>query len=235
MEVNHHVLNIELEFRYAPWIFGKITGFGLSKLQRWNSFTDSFPKRLPILTWFLACKSNTMIYRSSLSFVTLHQFLAKLRALDLINFSNRTVFQTFFLNANRYWPDIWHVSQSPWFIDRVTLHWFLVKLLALKLNTFQQSNSFPNSFPKPLQILTWFWTCKSITMIYRSSLSFVTLHWFLAKSWTLDLVNFSDQTVFWSFFLNACRYWADFWHVSQSSWLTHQVGVSLHLIDFSQN
>ena len=115
------------------------------------------------------------------------------------------------------------------------LHCFLVKLLALKLSKFQQSISFPDFFPKPLQILTWFWTCKSITMTYRSSLSFVTIHWFLAKSWSLDLVNFSDQTVFCSFFLNACRYWADFWHVSKSSLLTHWVGVSLHLIDFSWN
>ena len=37
----------------------------------------------------------TMTYRSSLSFNTLHQFLAKLQALDLVNFSDLTVFQTF--------------------------------------------------------------------------------------------------------------------------------------------
>ena len=45
------------------------------------------------------------------------------------------------------------------------------------------------------------------------------LHRFLPKSLTLDLVNFSHQTVFCTFFPNACTYWADFWHVSQSSWL----------------
>ena len=119
MAVNHHVLQIECEFLYPPSIYGKIMGLGLIKFQRWNSFQDFFPKRLPILTWFLACKSITMIYRSSLSFDTLHWFLAKLWALDLVNFSDQTVFQTFFLNPTRYWPEFWHVSQSPWFTDRV--------------------------------------------------------------------------------------------------------------------
>ena len=59
------------------------------------SFPDFFLKRLHILTSFLAWKSITMFYRSSLSFVTLHRFLAKLRALDLENFSNQTVLWTF--------------------------------------------------------------------------------------------------------------------------------------------
>ena len=163
------------------WFLAKLLALKLNNIHRSNTFPEFFSKRLQILTWFLACKSITMFYRLSVSFVT--------------------------------------------------LHWFLAKLLALKLSKFQQSNSFPYFFPKPLQILTWFWACKSITMTYRLSLSFVTLHWFLAKSWTLDLVNFSDQTVFCIFFLNTCRYWADFWHVSQS-WLIHRLGGSLHLIDF---
>ena len=121
----------------------------------------------------------------------------------------------------------------------VTLHWFLAKLLALKLSKFQRSSSFPDFFSKRLQILTWFLACKSITMFYRSSLSFVTLHWFWAKSRTLDLVNFSDQTVFCNCFLNARRYWADFWHVSQSSswsfiaphWFLAEI-LALDLVNF---
>ena len=34
------------------------------------NFPDFFSKRLQILTWFLACKSTTMSYRWSLSFVS---------------------------------------------------------------------------------------------------------------------------------------------------------------------
>ena len=184
MEINFHVLQIEFEFRYTPSIFGEITGLGPSKFQGSNSFPDFFSKRLQILTWFLAWKSITMFYRSSLSFVTLHWFLAKLQALDLVNFSDETV---------------------------------------------------SGFFSKRLPILTWFLACKSITMIYRSSLSFVTLHWFLAKLQALDLVNFSDQTVFQTFYLNATRCWPDFWHVSQSLWFTDRIWVSLPSIDFWRN
>ena len=184
MEVNHHVLQIEFEFRYPPSIFGKIMSLGLSKFQGWNSFSDFFPKCLPILTWFLACKSITMIYRSSLSFVTLYWFLAKLRALDLVNFSNQTVFQTFFTNASRYWPEFWHVSQSPWFTD-----WAWVSLpsmtfgriTGLGLSTVQRSNSFADFFSKRVQILTCFLACKSIIMTYTSTWSFVAPHWFFAE------------------------------------------------------
>ena len=166
MEVDLHVLQIEFEFRYAPSIFGEIRGLGLSKFQRSNSFLDFFSKHLQILTWFLACKSITMFYRSSLSFIT--------------------------------------------------LHWLLAKLLALKLTKFQQSNSFLQFFPKRLQILSWFLACKSIIMTFTSSWSFIAPHWFFAKILASDLVNFIDGIVFQPFFLYPCRYWAHFWHVSQS-------------------
>ena len=46
MEVNLHVLQIEFEFYYAPSIFGEITGLGLSKFQRSNSFPDFLLKTL---------------------------------------------------------------------------------------------------------------------------------------------------------------------------------------------
>ena len=126
-----------------------------------------------------------MFYRWSLSFVALHPFLAKLRALDLVNFSDQTVFRSFFLNACRYWPDFWYGSQSPCFTD-------------------------------------WVW-------VLLPSIDF----WQNYGPW--DLVNFSDETVFWTFFLNACRNWPDFWHVSQSPWFTDQVWVSLPSIDFWRN
>ena len=240
MKVNLHVLLIKFEFRYAPSIFGEITGLGLSKFHWSNSFLDFFSKRLQILTWFLACKSISMFYRWSLSFVTLNQFLAKLRALDLVNFSDRTVFWTFFLKACRYWPDFWHVhvSQSPGLQIEFEFHYppsIFGQSMGLGLSKSLRWNSLPDCFPKRLQILTWFLACKSITMIYRLSLSFLTRHWFLVKLRALDLVNFSDQTVFRTFFLNAIRYWPDFWHVNQPPWFTDRVRVSLPSIDFWRN
>ena len=200
------------------------------------SFLDFFPKHLQILTWFLACKSVTMIYRSSLSFITLHQFWAVLRRLDLVNFSVQTVFRICFLKACRYWPDFWHVSQSSWFTDQVWVSLrsidFLAKLRALDLVNFSYQTVFRTLFLNASRYGPDFLSFRSITMVYRSSLTFVTLHKFLAKLRALDLVNFNDQTVFQTFFLNACRYWPDFWHVSQSPWLTDWVWVSLRSTDF---
>ena len=164
------------------------------------------------------------------AFVMLHQFLTKLRALDLVNFSDQTVFQTFFLNACRYWP-------TPWFTDQVCICYapsISYEITGLGLSKFQWSKRFPHFFPKCLQILSWFLACKSITITYASSLTFVTGNWFLAKLQSFDLVNFTDRTVFQTFFLNACRYWPDFWHVSQSPWFTDQVWVSLCSINFSR-
>ena len=163
-----------------------------------------FPKCKQVMTWFLACKSITMIYRSSLSFFTLHGFLAKLRALDLVQFSDQTVFRTFILNACRYWPVFWHGSQSSSFTDhfRVWLSpidfWQNYHVLQIEfefcdapsnfgeimdfgLSKFQQSNSFLHFLPKRLQILSWFLACKSIIMTYTSSWSFFAPHWFFAE------------------------------------------------------
>ena len=57
-----------------------------------------------------------MIYRSSWSLVAPHRFFAKLRVLHLVNFTDGTVFQTFFLYPCRYCADFWHVSQLPPFL-----------------------------------------------------------------------------------------------------------------------
>ena len=99
---------------------------------------------------FLACKSITTTHRLSLSFVTLYWFFVKLRALDLVNLIDQTVFRTF--------------------------------------------------FPKSLQILSWIFACKSIIITYRSSWSFIAPHWIFVKLRILHLVNFTDGTVFQTFF-----------------------------------
>ena len=182
------------------------------------SFPDFFPKCLQILTWFLAWKSITIFYRSSLSFVTLHWFLAKLLPLKLSKFQWSNSFSDFFFKACKYWPDFQHVSQSSWLKIAFDFHYTPIfgEITDLGLSKFQRSNSFLQFFPKRLHILSWFLACQSIIMTYRSSWSFVAPHWFFAELRALDLVNFTVGTVFQTFFLYPCRYCADFWHVSQS-------------------
>ena len=244
MEINFHVLQMEFEFRYTPSIFGEITGLGLSKFQQSNSFLDSFSKRLQILTWFLAWKSITLFYRLSLSFVTLHRFLAKLQALDLVNFSDETAFRTFFLNPCRYWPDVWHVSQSPWFTDQIWVSLrsidflALAKLRVLDLVNFSNQTVFQTFFLNASRYWPDFWHVSQSprftdrVRIFLPSIDF----WRNYRPSTItDLVQFSDQTVFRTFFLNASRHWPVFWHGSQSSCFTNQDRVSLRSIDFWWN
>ena len=162
-----------LSFVTLHRFLAKITGLGLIKFQRSNSFPDFFSKSLQILTWFFAWRSITMFYRSRLSFVTLHRFLAKLPALKLTGlglskFQQWNSFPDIFLKHLPILTRFLACKSITMFyrssLSFITLHWFLAKLLALKLSNFQHSNSFLDFFPKPLQILTWFWACKSITM-----------------------------------------------------------------------
>ena len=48
-------------------------------------------------------------------------------------------------------------------------------------------------------------------MSYRSSLHFVPFCWFLSELWPLNFEKFTEIKFSTLFFLNACRYWADFW------------------------
>ena len=64
----------------------------------------------------MACKSIIMIYRTSWSFVAPHGFFAKLRILHLVNFTDGTVFETFFFTLADIVLIFWHVSQLPAFL-----------------------------------------------------------------------------------------------------------------------
>ena len=57
-----------------------------------------------------------MIYRSSWSFVAPNRFFAKLRILHLVNFTDGTVFQTFFYTIADIVLIFWHISQLPAFL-----------------------------------------------------------------------------------------------------------------------
>ena len=57
-----------------------------------------------------------MIYRSSFSFVAPHRFFVKLPILHLVNFTDETVFQTFFYTIADIVLIFWHVSQLPAFL-----------------------------------------------------------------------------------------------------------------------
>ena len=57
-----------------------------------------------------------MIYRSSWSFVAPHRFFDELRILHLVDFTDGTVFQTFFYTLADIVLIFWRVSQLPEFL-----------------------------------------------------------------------------------------------------------------------
>ena len=153
-------------------------------------------------------------YRSSSSFVPLPRFLPKLRPLDFEIFAEITVFRTFFQNTFRYWADFWYASLTWWVTDQVRVSFRSVDFYRsngpkIGLWNFRRNYSFPHFFSKRFQILRWYLVCKSNMMSYRSSSSFVLLPRFLRKLRPLDFEIFAEITVFQTFFLNACKYWAE--------------------------
>ena len=104
--------------------------------------------------------------------------------------------------------------------------------MALGLWNFRQNISFPHFFFKRFQILSWILVCGSNVMSYRSRSSFVPLCRFLLKFRPLDYEIFAEITVFRTFFQNPFRYWAEFWYVSLTWWVTDQVRVSFRSIYF---
>ena len=79
-----------------------------------------------------------MTYRSSLSFVMLHQFFREIMGLGL---------RKFFLNACRYSADVWHASQS----DQVGVS------MHFRLSKFHQWNSFADFVLYPCEYCADFW------------------------------------------------------------------------------
>ena len=80
----------------------------------------------------------------------------------------------------------------------------------LGLRKFHRSNSFPDFFPKHMQIFSLtFLACKLIKFAFRcTSLIFCGIM-------GLRPSKFHRMNSFPDFFLYACRYCADFWHISQ--------------------
>ena len=60
-----------------------------------KQFSHFFPKRLQILSWFLACKSVIMTYRLTWSFIASHWFLVKITRLTLSKYHRWNSFPDF--------------------------------------------------------------------------------------------------------------------------------------------
>ena len=162
MEINFHVLQIEFEFRFAPSIFGEITGLGVSKFQRSNSFQDFFPKHLQIadIDLIFGMEITFHVLQIEFEFRYAPSIFGQIAGLGLSKFQQSNSFPDFFPKRLQI-ADIdlifcmeinFHVLQIEFEFRYAPL--IFGKIMGLRLSKFQRSNSFPEFFSKRLQILT---------------------------------------------------------------------------------
>ena len=100
-------------------------------------FPHFSPTCFDILSWNFAHDFVLMYYRSSLSVVTLRQFLKELCFFVNLEYRKCAVFRTFLLHALTYWAEILHVTLFYCTTDQVRVSSFLrqfLKELCLFLN-----------------------------------------------------------------------------------------------------
>ena len=73
-------------------------------------FPHFSPTCFDILSWNFAHDFVLMYYRSSLSVITLRQFLKELCLFVNLEYGKYTVFRTFLLHALTYWAEILHMT-----------------------------------------------------------------------------------------------------------------------------
>ena len=73
-------------------------------------FPHSSPTCFDILSWNFAHDFVLMYYRSSLSVMTLRQFLKELCLFVNLEYGKYTVFRNFLLHALTYWAEILHMT-----------------------------------------------------------------------------------------------------------------------------
>ena len=73
-------------------------------------FPHFIPTCLDILSWNFAHDFFLMYFRSSLSVITLRQFLKELCLFVNLEYRKYTVFRTFLLHALTYWAEILHMT-----------------------------------------------------------------------------------------------------------------------------
>ena len=84
MRVYNLKLQISFEIRSGWMIFGQHTVDGVWNVASYLVVTTCFSLRIEILTRFLVCECIVMSYLSSLNFVPIEWFWAKLRTLDFL-------------------------------------------------------------------------------------------------------------------------------------------------------
>ena len=129
------------------------------------------------------------------------------------------------------------------------LNWYLV--CESTLMSCRSSLHFKFTFRSTSLMFVWVTALELSTLFFILTLAdnelifcYVSLPWWfmfefrfrstsLIFVWVMAL-EFTEIQIFCTFFLNAWRYWVDFWYVSLPWWVTDQVNNSFRFADFFQ-
>ena len=172
-----------------------------------------------------------MYNRSSLSVITLHQFLKELCLFVNLKYRKYTVFRTFLLHALTYWAEILHMTLFYCTTEQVWMWSFCVNFW--RSYSFLWTYNIGNTqFSALFSYMLWHielkfctWLCFDVLQIkfechhfvlmyYRASLSVVTLRQFLKELCLFVNLQYRKYTVFRTFLLHALTYWAEILHMT---------------------
>ena len=156
-------------------------------------FPHSSPTCFDILSWNFAHDFVLMYYRSSLSVITLRQFLKELCLFVNIEYGKYTVFRSFLLHALTYWAEILHMTLFWCTTEQVRVSFLCVNFLRSYASfwslEYRKNTVFRSFLPACSDILSWNFAHDFVLIYYRASSSVVTLRQFLKElCFFVDLV-----------------------------------------------
>ena len=192
-----------------------------------------------ITSWNFAHDFVLMYYRSSLSVVTLRQFLYARR--DVLWYGDVRPSVRFSVR-----PFSALFSYMLWHIELKFCTWLCSNVLQIKFECCQFASSFVgvmpllelrileiHSFPHfsltCFDILSWNFAYDFVLLYYRSSSSVVNFLWEFCPFWNL---NYWKCTVFRTFLLHALTYWAEILHMTLFYCTTDKVRVSSICVNY---
>ena len=122
------VLQIKFECRHFASIFEGVMPLCELRIKVMCNFPHFSPTCFDILSWNFAYDFDSMYYRSSLSVVTLRQFLKELSVFLNFKYRYHTVFRSFLLHALTYWGEILHMTLFNCTTEQVRVSSLCVKI-----------------------------------------------------------------------------------------------------------
>ena len=162
------------------------------------------------MSWNFAHDFVLMYYRSSLSVVTLRQFL----------YARRDVL---------WYGQVWVSSLCVNFYTPVGTYYGMVMSVR---PSGSPSARFPHFSPTCFDILSWNFAHDFVLLYYRSSLSVVNLRQVLLELCPFWNLEYWKYTVFRTFLLHALTYWVEILHMTLFYCTTDQVRVSSICVNF---